>query len=112
MREDIRGGLRNALERGENLEQAVRSFINAGYPESEVRQTAQEMTSGAQPQPTNTLNNQKIKSNSPQISQQKPKIKKKTDWKLIILGVSLLFLILILVISIWLKDQIIKFFGG
>ena len=46
MREDIFGGLQNALERGVPLEQAIRSFINAGYDEKEVRQAAQVFTEG------------------------------------------------------------------
>lgn len=40
VREDILGGLRNALERGETLEQARQSFINSGYPEKEVDEAA------------------------------------------------------------------------
>lgn len=40
MRDDIYGGLRNALDRGISLEQAIKSFTNAGYPESEVREAA------------------------------------------------------------------------
>jgi len=40
MRDDIYGGLKNAIERGISLDQAVRSFINAGYSESEVREAA------------------------------------------------------------------------
>ena len=40
MRDDIEGGIKNALERGYSLEQAVRSFINAGYKESEIREAA------------------------------------------------------------------------
>jgi hypothetical protein len=40
MRDDIYGGLKNALERGASLDQAVRSFVNAGYSEPEVREAA------------------------------------------------------------------------
>lgn len=36
VREDILGGLRNAIERGEDIEQARQSLINAGYPEKDV----------------------------------------------------------------------------
>ena len=46
MREDIRGGLKNALERGETIEQAIRSFINAGYNETEVREAANQIIPG------------------------------------------------------------------
>lgn len=40
MREDIYGGIKNALERGYSIEQAVKSFTNAGYKEAEVREAA------------------------------------------------------------------------
>lgn len=46
MRQDIYGGIKNALERGQSLEQAVKSFINAGYSELEVKQVASQFTSG------------------------------------------------------------------
>ena len=47
MREDIVRGLKNAIERGEPLEKAVQSFINAGYNPVEVKQAAQGMIWGA-----------------------------------------------------------------
>ncbi len=47
MRDDIYGGLRNALERGTSLEQAIKSFTNAGYPESEVREAAKALDGGS-----------------------------------------------------------------
>lgn len=47
MREDIVGGLRNALERGASLEQAIRSFMNAGYAETDVRDAAKLLEGGA-----------------------------------------------------------------
>lgn len=45
--EDIIAGLRNAMDRGATLEQAVQSFINAGYNPIEVKQAAQALTQGA-----------------------------------------------------------------
>ncbi len=36
VREDIVGGLRNAIERGETVEEAKQSFLNASYPEDEI----------------------------------------------------------------------------
>ncbi len=44
MRDDIIGGLKNAIERGESIENAIQSFISAGYPENEVRQAARGLT--------------------------------------------------------------------
>ena len=46
MREDIFAGLRNAIERGATLEQAVQSFINAGYNPVEVKQAAESIDRG------------------------------------------------------------------
>ena len=46
MREDILRGLKNAIERGEPLEKAVQSFINAGYNPVEVKQAAESMIGG------------------------------------------------------------------
>lgn len=47
MRDDIYGGLRNALEHGTSLEQAIKSFTNAGYPEVEVREAAKALEGGS-----------------------------------------------------------------
>ncbi len=49
MRQDLYGGLRNALERGAPKEQAIRSFINAGYSEPEVREAALALEQGVLP---------------------------------------------------------------
>ncbi len=46
MREDILRGLKNAIERGESLERAAQSFVNAGYNPIEVRQAAQSLSEG------------------------------------------------------------------
>jgi hypothetical protein len=35
--EEILGGIKNAMERGSSFEQAVQSFINAGYNQNEVQ---------------------------------------------------------------------------
>lgn len=47
MREDIYGGLKNAVEKGESLDVAIQSFINAGYNAQEVREAAQMLGYGA-----------------------------------------------------------------
>ena len=47
MKDEIVSGLKNAVERGSTIEQAVQSFINAGYNPVEVRQAASFMSSGA-----------------------------------------------------------------
>jgi len=40
MREDILTALRNALDRGENLEQAKYTLVMAGYPRQEIEEAA------------------------------------------------------------------------
>ena len=40
MREDILGGLKNALERGETIEEAKETFISAGYSKAEIEEAA------------------------------------------------------------------------
>jgi len=47
MREEIESGLKNAVERGDSLEDAVNSFVNAGYNPVEVREAAKNVASGA-----------------------------------------------------------------
>lgn len=43
MKEELIGGLKNAIERGEPLEKAIQSFINSGYNATEVRAAAAEL---------------------------------------------------------------------
>lgn len=40
MNDELIGGIRNALERGETVEQAMQTFLNAGYSPNEVREAA------------------------------------------------------------------------
>ncbi len=47
MRDEIWAGLKNAIERGQTLEQAIQSFINAGYNAAEVREAATAIGEGA-----------------------------------------------------------------
>jgi len=59
MREDIVAGIRNAITRGESVEKAMQSFINAGYSEDEVREAGQSITGGissmSYPEPSSSL---------------------------------------------------------
>jgi hypothetical protein len=40
VREDLLGGLKNALERGESIQEAKETFISAGYPKADVEEAA------------------------------------------------------------------------
>jgi hypothetical protein len=47
MRRDIYGSIRNALDKGMTLDDAVKSFVNAGYNETEVKEAAKRFGQGA-----------------------------------------------------------------
>ena len=49
MRDEILSGLRAAIEHGSSLDQAIQSFINAGYNPAEVKQAASSLREGATP---------------------------------------------------------------
>ncbi|PIN94034.1 hypothetical protein COU54_00685 [Candidatus Pacearchaeota archaeon CG10_big_fil_rev_8_21_14_0_10_31_24] len=44
MKDEIIGGIRNALERGEPMEKVVQSFINAGYNADQVNEVANRLS--------------------------------------------------------------------
>jgi hypothetical protein len=46
---ELIGGLKNALERGENLAKAKQTFINAGYQPNEVAAAVQKLPSSTAP---------------------------------------------------------------
>lgn len=46
-KEEIISGFKNAIERGESVEQAKQSFLNSGYPQQEVEQAAKAASQGA-----------------------------------------------------------------
>jgi hypothetical protein len=119
MREDIVGGLKNALDKGENLEQAVRTFVNAGYPEREVREAARYATSGILSS-LEKVKSPEIKKNKPTIKKlenqriikkQKTKHESKIGVKIILLGATFLILTGILISSIFFREQILSFFN-
>ena len=117
MREDIAGGLRNALERGENLEDAVRTFINAGYAEKDVRDAAEYAVSGTLASLTHVSPNE-IRGKKPTIRKLETKKSKITTKhnakssfgaKVFILGGSLLVLAGILISTLIFRAQILSF---
>ncbi len=46
VREDILGGLKTALQRGESLKQAMLTFFNAGYTKEEIEEAARALETG------------------------------------------------------------------
>lgn len=57
MNQDILGGLKNAIEHGASIDQAIASFTNAGYNAEEVLESARALSQGVipilSPQPQN-----------------------------------------------------------
>ncbi|PXY71305.1 hypothetical protein CXX78_01815 [Candidatus Parvarchaeota archaeon] len=134
MRDDILGGLKNALERGENINKAIVSLINAGYSEKEVKEAANFLQGG-------TPNLQQSDNNLPQVEKKvqniqtpvkkfpQPKInqnilpvnslptskvvveEKKGKGKIIILSIILFILVCVLVFSIIFRKTIIGWFS-
>ncbi|MBI2044510.1 hypothetical protein HYT23_00475 [Candidatus Pacearchaeota archaeon] len=51
VREDILGGLRLALSKGESLQNAMQSFYNSGYPKEEIEEAARALHKQAIQQP-------------------------------------------------------------
>lgn len=49
VRQDIIAGLRNAVQRGFTMQQAMQSYINAGYNAQEVQQAAAHLSKGQAP---------------------------------------------------------------
>lgn len=141
MKDEIIAGIKNALERGESLDQAMQTFINAGYKSVEIREAANSLTGGTTPIVTGAQNT--VSSSSPsdltplQTTAQDsstsqatpssttstpttlpaiPSLSKnavgKTDTKKIIVLVALLLLLIgILIAAIIFKDAILKAFS-
>jgi len=65
--QEIIGGLKNALDRGESLEKAAQSFVNAGYNPNEIKEAVSQLSRNA----TNIISqSEKSKEISPQQNQQ------------------------------------------
>jgi hypothetical protein len=106
MKDEIIAGMKNALARGQNLEQAAKSFVNAGYNPQEVKAAYESMSSGisvVDNGPINTMSLQSNGQNSPPINSSPRKIlpvdiqpvKKKSKMTLLITVISAAVLILL-----------------
>ena len=104
MESEIIAGLRNAMERGESLERAMQSFINAGYNAREVGTAGKELSGGGVSNivesyevPQNLKQMQNIRSASANIE-----MKNKGNNKIILLIIVLLVLMIFVGGLIWL----------
>jgi len=134
MNEDIFGGLKSALERGDSLKKAMITFYNAGYKKEEIEEAARALedptilkTISQNPIASNNVqpkSNIPLPSVSPIVNSSEKKIKQtkqkaskygseKGDKNLVfILAGVLVFLLGVLVAIFLFKDQLISFFSS
>lgn len=62
--QEIAGGLQNAMDRGETIQMAKQSFLNAGYSPQEVQSATQYIRSRPLPTPTQSIQEQKTKTST------------------------------------------------
>jgi hypothetical protein len=124
MANDITEGLRRAVTRGEPIEHAKQTFVNAGYAPSEVEQAARMLNSpvqevvlkGKKPKPAKNrlMGAPPPKTNPPGFSAKQKvseyKVKPKFDWILILMIFIFLVLIGVLVAVFFFKPQLVEFF--
>ncbi|MEK6933432.1 MAG: hypothetical protein AABW75_00985 [Nanoarchaeota archaeon] len=67
MKDEIQSGLKNAIDRGSSLKDAVQTFINAGYNPVEVNEAANAMGYGATNMTSQDTQSSGDKSISPQV---------------------------------------------
>ena len=111
--QELISGLRNALERGESLEMAKQSFVNAGYNKKDIEMAAKQVSdsriiSPLVQQSISKTENFKSQSDSQIPSSQQPR--KKTSKTLII--VLIIISVLVLIGSSLLGLYWEKIFGG
>ena len=128
MQDEIISGLKNALERGSSMEEAVQSFLNAGYSPASVREAAQLLSTGAstivlsseyqQNTQQSSQNESKSKSedtavNATQFKQQYvSNYPKRSIGKLVIIIILIILLVLVLggiIATFFFGDKILEF---
>ena len=107
---DLIGGVKNAMDRGQNMNNIRQSFVNAGYKKEEVEQAIQETNSiysqstqqvqvqQAQPTPSPQTTEQQNQTTQPQFQQlpspvQAQPTEKKSHLWLVLIIVSILILV-------------------
>ena len=123
MKEDILEGLKNALAKGESLQQAMQSFHNAGYEMKDIEEAARELQSKMPqyyPKPLKIQKKQEIPnkkefSTKPPVQIVSNYEKKQTNPRKIILIVivSLIIVLIIFLGGILLfKERLLEFFSS
>jgi hypothetical protein len=120
---EIIGGLKNAIERGQSLDKAVQTFINAGYNPRLVQEAATQLSSGVtqiiNPSPSSDLKSKfpiyqpVIQTTPNNIIQPNKENELEGNKKKIVIGLILTFTILIaiLIVLIIFKEKILTYFG-
>lgn len=111
-KQDIIGGLKSALERGESLRQAMITFYNAGYKKEEIEEAARALHEQGETFPT-TPEKPIPEKPTQLISSYEPKPKKQASDKSITLLIIGLLILLVLLAGVFLfREQVIEFFEG
>ena len=105
---ELTGGIRNALERGENIQKIKQSFVNAGYKPAEVEAASREAYADeSQIQPKQEQPTKKGELPKPFLTN--PPQKKSKTWLTITIIVSILIIIIAGLIGLF-WDKIISLF--
>ena len=117
VRQDIVAAVRNALERGETLEQAKTTLANSGYNQGDILEAANYLTGGLGNQPlenhnpVGTIKTQAAPETVKKIIPMAPKVKKKSSKGMIILLISIVIILIAILVSAFIfKDSLISFF--
>ena len=107
-KQDLVEGLRNSVKRGYSFEEAMQSFINAGYPEQNVRDSAKLIGEGVLKTEEKAISlehddearpeEKKLETPAPEAKEELGaggKVQKKSNKKIIILSIILALLIII-----------------
>ena len=113
MKEEITGGIRNAMEHGASLEDAGKSFISAGYSEKEINDAVQELSFGASSMVHSEQKNDLNAHVSIPLPSTSPPPQKKSikTWMLVLLLVFIIIIAGAIVFTIF-SDKIIQFISN
>ena len=111
MKEDIIGGLKNAMDRGYTLDAAIQSFINAGYSVNEVKEAASNLSTGALSilQPSDSQG--AVQEINPEYHAN-PLESKKMNWKIFILIIILIIVLGLGTTLLIFKERAIEFLSN
>ena len=111
-KEDILGGLKSALSRGESLNRAMMAFFNAGYKKEDIESAAGTLHMQESGQPANIISQKKVIPKKPKnVSNYEQPHGKFGLWIVIVLTFILIVLIGVLVGVVFFKENLAEFFN-